>query len=133
MASRNVARLTRKLEMIGKRATDAVKAEILQGADRIVSGQKRRAPKDKGILAASIHHSGLQESKDNVSVTISAGGDATSKSVEGWGGEQVDYAVEQEFGNQHMDAHPFFYPEVRAQDRKIRRSVRRAFSASAKE
>ena len=149
MASRDIRRISKKLEDIGKRVSAAIADEFLAASDSIVAGQKRRAPSDTGALRESIRHTGIQSRKDGFSVTITAGGAETTRGIGdrtydkgidvrsgdtggrrkrvGGAGVTTDYAVEQEFGNQHMAANPFFYPEVRAQDKKIRRNVRKAF------
>ncbi|MCV9965457.1 HK97 gp10 family phage protein [Pararhizobium sp. BT-229] len=127
MASKNVRRVGRRLANLGKAITDEVKKALIDGADRIVSEQKALAPRKSGTLLSTIKRSDLKETASQVTVTISAGGDATRKQGNSTKPGGFDYAVEQEFGNQDMAANPFFYPPIRENDPKIRRKVRQAF------
>jgi HK97 gp10 family phage protein len=121
------------LKILGKRITEAVIAELDDGADVIVARQKAAAPKLSGKLESTIRRSKVRQGKKSATVTIRAGGRATTKEGSGTRPGGVDYAVEQEFGNKNMPAQPFFYPPIRQNEDDIRRKVRRAFRREVKD
>lgn len=124
--------MVRRLKVLGKKITEAVIAELDDGADVIVSRQKAAAPKDTGRLESTIRRSKVRQGKKSATVTIRAGGRATTDASSTRPGG-FDYAVEQEFGNKDMPAHPFFYPPIRQNAEDIKRKIRRAFRAEVKD
>ena len=125
--------MVRRLKILGKAITEAVIAELEDGADVIVREQKAAAPKETGRLESTIRRSKVRQGKKSATVTIRAGGRATTTS----GGDTrpggFDYAVEQEFGNKNMPANPFFYPAIRKNEDDIKRKVRKAFRTEVKD
>lgn len=142
-----ILRATDRLRVRGRAITEAVLAELEAAADEIVAAQKERAPKKSGRLAASIRRSKVRKTAKQAKIVIAAGGRATRKRIKETstvpgrkgrrkqpGGKNFvyDYAVEQEFGNQHMPANPFFYPVIREKSADIRARIRKAFRDEAR-
>lgn len=114
------------------------------GADEVVGMMRRLAPKDSGALAQSINWTWgdapkgsmvlgkSSPTKDGLRITIYAG-DASTMVGER---EQFQIARLQEFGTQHMQANPYFFPSWRALRKRVRgrvtRQMRKAVRDGAK-
>lgn len=123
----------RILRNLPKTAREAVGQSIDREATLINRKQKRLAPKRSGTLAGTIERSDLKESRREVSVTLKAGGDATTREIRTGSGEPYDYALGVEFGNETMPAQPFFYPPIRGANKRIKRRAKRLLKQAAAE
>ncbi|MCQ0987544.1 HK97-gp10 family putative phage morphogenesis protein [Jiella marina] len=123
----------RVLKNLPKAARKAVRESIDVEATNIGRRQKRLAPKRSGTLASTIERSEVRETRRDVSVTLMAGGDRTTKPVRNGADTEYDYALGVEFGNEDMPAQPFFYPPIRGANKRIRRRARRLLKQAAKE
>lgn len=110
-----------KINLMTRVLAGVADAALSGGADLIVQEQKRRAPKDTGDLANSIH----KVRKGDLKYKILAGGAATNK-------DGYDYAIGQEFGNHHSPAQPYFYSGYRAEKRQVRQSIQNAIKNEIK-
>lgn len=123
-------RLKRRLARLPAKMKAEVKVSLEQSADELVAMQKRLVPIDQGDLRDSIRK---EEGRHELSVTVTAGGPATTRRVRKGADVSYDYALGQEFGTTDMPAQPFFFPAYRALRRRIRgrtsRAVRKAVSA----
>lgn len=92
-----------------------MKATVQRNAEQGAALAARNAPRDSGDLAASIH----VESRGEFSVAVVAGD------------KNVDYAPSAEFGNEHQDGQPFFFPAMTVQKKRyladLRKDALRAF------
>lgn len=108
-------RLQAKIEAMTTALVALVDGAVASAADTIVSEQQSRAPELTGLLAASIHKTKVGP----MQYKITAGGPATTK-------DGYDYAIGQEFGNQHSAATPYFFSGYRARKRSAKRKIAKA-------
>lgn len=127
-------RLKRKLtKTIPKAVVDATVKAMEAGADEVVGMMRRLAPKDTGALAQSINWTWGDAPKgsmilgksaparNGLVITIYAGNASTMVGQR----EQFQLARLQEFGTQHMQANPYFFPTWRALRKRVRSRVTR--------
>lgn len=89
----------------------AIQAEAAQGATGNLKQSVRVVVSKSGLLA-----------------TVRAGGPLTTKEVREGSGVNYDYALGQEFGNEHAPAQPFFYSTYRARREGIQRRLEEALA-----
>lgn len=118
-------RLAKLPEAIRKADAEAVE----QNAREWVTMAKSLAPRDKGTLLASIEN----EATETGGQIVRAGGKATTREVRAGSGASVDYAVQQEFGNEQMQPSPFFWPAYRSLRKRFGSRRKRALSKALKE
>jgi HK97 gp10 family phage protein len=119
------ARLS-KLPAAIKRADSAA---LEQNAGEWVAMSKSLAPQDKGALLQSIEHHRTETGGQ----IVQAGGDKTTREVRSGSGVAIDYAVQQEFGNEEMAPSPFFWPAYRSFKKRFKSRRNRALSKALKE
>lgn len=127
-------RLKRKLtKTIPQAVVDATVKAMEAGADEVVGMMRRLAPKDTGALAQSINWTWGEAPKGSMVLGKSSptrgglviaiyAGDASTMVGER---EQFQLARLQEFGTQHMQAHPYFFPSWRTLRKRVRSRVTR--------
>ncbi|GHC61608.1 HK97 gp10 family phage protein [Limoniibacter endophyticus] len=134
----NLERLKRKLSRIPESVKKRAQADLMLAGREINMLQRSLAPKDDGTLAASIRTEPLDDG--TVGVELKAGGPTTTRVVrntEKGNSPAYDYALAQEFGNEHQKTpNPFFYPGYRARKRRamsrVRQGVRRSLRQAVK-
>ena len=114
--------------------------ELQAEADELVAAQKAKVHVKSGATRESIRK---LQGKSDLEVLVVAGGELTTKTIgdrtyerevrlrsgdtqhiakkAGGAGVTYDYALGEEFGNEHTPAHPFFYGPYRARRRKFQR------------
>ncbi len=121
-----------QLKALYAKITPAIHAssapELSAQADELVSAQKAKVHVRSGKTKESIRK---VAGKDDLEIYVIAGGEMTTKAIGGRAGA-YDYAVGEEFGNEHSPAQPFFYGPYR-QKRKAfkRRQIEAAMQAVA--
>src|SRR5689334_17660691 len=90
-------------------------ATIKDEADKLATAIKAAAPVRTGALRDSVK---VRRTKRDLTLEVTAGGEATTNGERGPGGE-ADHAVFTEYGTRHAPAHPFFYPTARAMQAEI--------------
>lgn len=140
-----IDRLKRKLtKTIPQAVFDVTIKAMEQGASDVVAMMRRLAPKDSGALAQSINWTWgdapkgamvlgkSSPTRDGLVITIYAGDQTTMVGER----EQFQLARLQEFGTQHMQAHPYFFPSWRTLRKRVRsrvtRQMRKAVRDAAK-
>lgn len=106
-----------------------VSASIEKNALEWVATSKAMAPKDKGALVASIRHAATPTGGQ----IVEAGGQTTYRAVRSGTSVALDYAEEQEFGNEQTPPSPFFWSAYRLLKRKFKSRNSRAMSKAFKE
>lgn len=91
-------------------------------ADRLANAIKAAAPVDTGKLRDSVK---VRRTKRDLTLEVTAGGDATIHGKRGPGGE-ADYALFEEYGTRQKPAHPFFYSTARQMQPEIESNIRKA-------
>ena len=119
------------------------RAELDEGADRLVAAIVERVPERTGKLKSTIRK---EPGGHDLSVVVTAGGPVTTKAIGHRTYERevrigsddtqniakqndgkhltYDYALGVEYGNKRMPAHPFFWPAVRDGRLKIVSAIR---------
>jgi hypothetical protein len=86
-------------------------------AERVRDNIEAAAPKGStGKLKVSVR---VRRRRNDLDLVVSAGGDLTTKEVRKGSGEDYDYALGIEFGNEHVAAQPFFYTTWRAMEAEV--------------
>lgn len=139
MRVQGLRRLNRKLAAMPVEARKAIGEAIDKGANEIIALQKSAAPVDDGALQASIRKrrggrgiAGDLKGEAGLSVTITAGGAATTRPVREGASATYDYALAQEFGTQKMPANPFFFPAYRLLKKRVKGRITRATTKAAR-
>lgn len=127
-------RLKRKLtKKLPQTVFDATIKAMEQGADELVGMMRRLAPKETGKLAQSINWTWgdapegsmvlgkSRKTSKGLVITIYAGDKTTMVGER----EQFQLARLQEFGTQHMQATPYFFPSWRALRKRVKGRVTR--------
>ena len=121
-----------QLKALYAKVTPAIHAasapELAAQADELVAAQKARVHVRSGKTRESIRKIA---GKGDLEVYVVAGGEMTTKSIGGRAGA-YDYAVGEEFGNEHSPAQPFFYgPYRKLRKAFTRRQIEAAMQAVA--
>lgn len=146
MAVEGLARLQRKLALIPKSVTEAVRIELEKQATEMVSMMKRLVPFESGALRDSIGWTwGDAPAGSMVIGTVKAGGakrgavGASYASMvitiyAGSSGKKGDtfYARFQEFGTRKMVANPFFFVTYRARRKSAKSALTKAMRKAIK-
>lgn len=133
MSILGLAKLQRKLARIPAEVKKRAQADLMLGGREINMLQRSLAPKDDGVLASTIRTEPLSDG--TVGCEIKAGGAATTKPVresEKGNAPDYDYAVEQEYGNEHMQANPYFWPGYNGRKKAALRRVRKGVKDTLK-
>lgn len=132
--------LQRRLEAVKKAVRTEAKVALRDAAEEIAATMRRAVPARTGKLRGTIR---VEEGED-LSVTIKAGGPATTKKVRmsrrrssSRNSPEVDYAAFVEFGTKRRPAQPFFWPSWRLTKRaartRVERRIKKAIEATAGE
>ena len=103
----------------------AIKVE----ADKLAEAIKAAAPVDSGALRESVV---VRRERGELSLVVSAGGDATMTEVRKGSGEDYDYSLALEYGTSKDHAQPFFYSTARAMEDEIKRNIEAAVGKALK-
>lgn len=102
-------------------------AELDDQAEELMAAQRARVRVKSGKTRDSIRKI---KGDDDLHIFVVAGGETTTKEARKGSGAPYDYAVGEEFGNEHAPANPFFYGPYRAKRKAfVRRRVHRAQQA----
>ncbi len=104
---------------VKRELAEAIKAE----ADKLADAIKAAAPVKTGALRDSVQ---VRRTRNDLTLYVTAGGDATTKEIRKGSGEDYDYAMATEFGTTKESAQPFFYPTARAMEDEINENIRAA-------
>lgn len=104
----------------------AIKAE----ADRLADAIKAAAPVKTGALRDSVK---VRRTRNDLTLYVTAGGDATTREIRQGSGEPYDYALATEYGTSKENAQPFFYPTVRAMEDDINANIAAAVEKALNE
>ena len=131
--------LTQRWSAIPGRVREAARQEMEKIADEIVTDMRRVAPKEDGLLAASIGWTWGDAPAGSMTVgnvfgreygtmriVIHAGNETTIVTNEM--GERFQNAALQEHGTAEMPANPFFFPVWRARRRSVKGRITRAIN-----
>lgn len=129
MSNASLDRWKRRLAKVPVEVRKAASARALSEADALASAIKGRAPRDDGALQESIR---TESGGTGDRWYVKAGGDKTTRPVREGASATYDYALGQEFGNEHVPAQPFFWPTYRMLRRGIRGRIARAAQAAAR-
>lgn len=99
-------------------------------ADRLADAIKAAAPVKTGALRDSVQ---VRRTRNDLTLYVTAGGDATTKEVRQGSGEPYDYALATEYGTSKENAQPFFYPTVRAMEDDINANIAAAVEKALNE
>lgn len=91
--------------------------EIKRQADGLAAAVKERAPRDRGKLRESVR---VRQGRNDLEQIVEAGGPLTTRQGTS---TSYDYALADEFGNEHVPARPFFYPTYRARRAGMRAAI----------
>lgn len=118
MASDGARRFKAILAALPDAARRELGAELDRQADDLVALMKRRVSVRSGALRDSIR---AERTKGRtLSVSIRAGGKATTRPVRKGQAATYDYALATELGNEHVAAQPFFYSSYRIRKKAVR-------------
>ena len=118
--NRSVEKFQRVMAAVGPAILAPIKAETFRQAEILRGTMLLKVPANRGRLRSTIR---TEQGAKPMRVLVKAGGDATR--VHGY-----DYAIAQEFGTQHNQAQPFFWPSYRARKARIRREIKKAARAA---
>lgn len=96
---------------------------IRREADGLADAIKAEAPRLTGALAESVQ---VRRTRNDLSLEVTAGGDATTKEVRKGSGEDYDYALAVEYGTADRPAEPFFYSTYRRMQPQIEQNIQAA-------
>lgn len=133
--------LHQKLEKMKRLAKLKVRLAMEESADEIVRMAKGLAPVDSGALRDSIGWTwGAAPSGSMTLTTLARSGESDLRITiyagtrdKKLGDADAFYASWVEFGTQHMQAHPFFFPAYRANKKRARSRISRAINKAVKE
>lgn len=127
-------RLHARFEAIPKAIRDEVAREMEKQAEALVRDMRTLAPKGRTHhLVESIGWTWGDAPKGSMTIGKVYGKDYGKVAIKIYaGGGAAFYARFQEFGTDHMPAHPFFYPAFRANKRKIKSALSRAVTRAVK-
>lgn len=122
-------RMRRRFALLPGLAKGGIRQSMMQGAEEVVTMQRRLAPKDDGDLQESIIWRWGKSALELLQIRITAG----SKNV--WWAHLVEFGTAPHVlggrfkGHQHpgTPAQPYFYPAWRALKKRVRARVARAF------
>lgn len=125
----DLALLQRRFDQISFKAKRDIAIAVQTEANRLAEAIKAAAPVgETGALRDSVQ---VRRKRGELTLQVTAGGDATTKEIRKGSGEPYDYALAVEYGTTDAHAEPFFYPTVRAMQDEIRgnliAAVERAF------
>lgn len=131
--SRDLARITRKLEAIPRRVREAVAPALQKSGDEITGTMKALAPEDTGDLKNSLTVTpGGQRtpaySQPGGSQVVPVGAIAITA-----GNEKVRYAHLAEYGTAEAPAQPFFWPAYRLLKKRTGNRIKRALRKAVKD
>jgi HK97 gp10 family phage protein len=116
-----IEKLKRRLvDVIPKKAREALEEAMLQSADLIVAGAKLRVPVESGELRDSIHRTEVRVSKRGGFYVAIAAGKRTKNNY--------NTARIVEFGTMDTPAQPFLLPSYRANRKRAQRRMRKAIT-----
>ncbi|MBD0416507.1 hypothetical protein [Oryzicola mucosus] len=118
-------RLRRKMARIPDSIKKRAQADLMLAGREINMLQRALAPQDDGVLRGTIRTEPINDAI-GPAVAIRAGGPETTKPVrdsEKGTSPEIDYAVEQEYGNEHMKANAYFWPGYRARKKQARKRM----------
>lgn len=128
-----LSRIQQRMAMIPRRVREAVAPELIkQGSDLAVT-MRILAPRDTGALQESIEVTGPGQATPAYS---QPGGStvvpdtAVAVTV---GNTDVRYPHLVEYGTKNAPAHPFFWPAVRMQRKKMTGAIKRAISRAVRD
>ncbi|MFO1104597.1 MAG: HK97-gp10 family putative phage morphogenesis protein [Amaricoccus sp.] len=133
MADNGLARFQHRMAAIPKAARAAVKPALVKGADEIAGAARRLAPVDSGDLRASIAVTGPGETTPPYS---QPGGRRTLTELQAAvtaGDSKVRYAHLVEFGTEHTQPQPYFWPAFRSYRKRAANRIKRAISKAIKD
>lgn len=147
---KNRARLLAKMKALAPAIRSAIKQAMAEGADEIVSEQKRLVPVRNGKLRDSIRQTWGDKPSTSAGTLVAGGEMQGDPDLTVWitaGDREAFYARYVEFGTaphvnggmfagtQHPGAtqQPFFYPVYRAKRRRVKSRIARAIRQAARE
>ena len=125
MKIKGLDKLARKMAKVPVAVKTRAQSDLMLAGREINMLQRALAPQEDGLLRGSIRTEPLPDGE--VGVVIRAGGTDTTVKVrksEKGNATDYDYALGQEYGTQHMQANPFFWPGYRTRKRRALRRVR---------
>ncbi len=131
--SRDLARLSARLEAIPKAVREAIQPALGSSGEELADAMRALAPVDEGDLKGSItvtragqttpaySQPGGQTVVPENAVMVTVGNDA------------VRYPHLQEYGTRHHAPRPFFWPAFRLKRKRIEGRIKRAISKAVRE
>jgi HK97 gp10 family phage protein len=114
--------MRRMVDSITKEVVTSVGDVIAAEANLMVRDMRGRVAKDTGTAESTIHAERGAD-PNTISVTIKAGGAATTKQVRQGSGVAFDYATALEWGTHHQAARPFFFSTYNAHKRQAKEHI----------
>jgi hypothetical protein len=125
----SVARLRKRLARVPIEVRAAAAAQAAIEANNLTIAMKGSAPKDDGVLVASVR---MEVGRSGDQFVVKAGGPTTTRPVREGATATFDYSLASEFGREGQPARGWFYPTYRARRKKIRRNIEQAALAAAR-
>jgi HK97 gp10 family phage protein len=130
VASKDLARILKKMDRLATAPRDAIRRAIETGAAEVTAMQRHMVQEDDGDLKGSIR---TEDGEHDLQTVIAAGGKATTRPVRNGADADYDYALANEFGTSDMTARPFFYPAWRLMKRRVVGRVNRVARKAIRE
>lgn len=120
MADDDYQEFDRQLEELSFKVRRELVTAIRTEADRLADAVKAAAPVKTGALRDSVK---VRRTRNDLTLYVTAGGEATTKEIRQGSGTDYDYSLAVEYGTTKEHAQPFFYPTVRAMEDEINANI----------
>lgn len=110
------------IDSITKEVVSSINDVVAAEANLMVRDMRSRIAKDTGTAESTIRAE-RGNNPNKISVTIKAGGAATTKQVRKGSGGAFDYATALEWGTHHQAAQPFFFSTYNAHKRQAKEHI----------
>jgi HK97 gp10 family phage protein len=114
--------MRKMVDSITKEIVSSIEDVVAAEANLMVRDMRGRVAKDTGTAESTIHAE-RGSNPNKISVTIKAGGAATTKQVRQGSGVAFDYATAIEWGTHHQAAQPFFFSTYNAHKRQAKEHI----------
>jgi HK97 gp10 family phage protein len=115
-----------QFQQLLSRIPDAVHKEldaaVRDQAERLAATQRSVVKVKTGKLKQSIR---VEKGRRPLQYLVKAGGKLTTREVRKGSGKPYDYSLGTEFGNEQVNAQPFFFPTYRLMKKKIKSAIAR--------
>lgn len=125
--SKDADAIVKALRAIPVQIKRDIQPAIDAGAQEIMMRARYLAPKDDGALQKSIR---IEAGPRELSATVSAGGDLTTRPVRDGISAEYDYALGMEYGTAETPAQPFWWAAVNSLNKRVKRRIDRAIGKS---